>query len=69
MVHKALPFYLLGLFSLLGAGLSMLLTETAGEKLPETVEEAEQFGLNQKFPHIPFLVEKRKGERAAAMED
>ena len=50
-----LPFFILGLGSLLGAFLSLLLPETADVDLPDTLEEAEQFGRGQKFFHFPFM--------------
>ena len=41
----------------------MFLPETAEEKLPQTVEEAEDFGMGQPLLTIPFLLRrKRKAE-------
>jgi hypothetical protein len=36
------------------------LPETCNERLPETLEEAENFGLNQPFFLVPFLEKRRK---------
>ena len=42
---------------------SVFLPETAEEKLPQTVEEAEDFGIGQPLLTIPFLLRrKRKAE-------
>ena len=42
MVHSQLPMIVLGSSSLLGALLALLLPETAGSKLPETVEDIKE---------------------------
>jgi hypothetical protein len=41
IVDRRLPFILMGIVSLLAAILAIFLPETAGIKLPDTVEEAE----------------------------
>ena len=43
---KSAPMVLFGLFSLLGAGLTLLLPETANKHLPDTIEDVE--GANQR---------------------
>lgn len=57
-----LPFLILGLGSFLGAAFSLFLPETAGVDLPDTVEDAEQFGKGQKFWLVP-CIEKRKSKK------
>ena len=44
-LHETLPFAILAVASFAGAGISALLPETAGVALPDTVEEAEQGGM------------------------
>ena len=39
---------------------SVFLPETAEEKLPQTVEEAEDFGIGQPLLTIPLLLRMRK---------
>ena len=65
--HEALPFLILTVGSFLGAAVSALLPETAGEQLPDTVAEAEQFGAGQDFFHFPGVaaLRKRREERRA----
>ena len=53
-----MPFLLLALIGFLGAATSIFLPETAGVDLPATVEEAEQFGLEQSFFYVPMLHDK-----------
>ena len=45
-----MPFILMGIVSLLAAILAFLLPETAGIKLPDTVEEAEVLFQRNNFP-------------------
>ncbi|KAJ4432373.1 hypothetical protein ANN_20992 [Periplaneta americana] len=47
------PYFILAGLALLGAVCSLLLPETLNEKLPETLADAAQFGLNQKFWSLP----------------
>ena len=46
--------------SLLGAFASIFLPETSQRELPDTVDEAEHFGEDQKFFEVPFLEMRRK---------
>ena len=48
-VNVALPYVFIGGLALLGTLASMFLPETLNHKLPETVDEAQDFGKNQKF--------------------
>ena len=50
-----MPFILLGLGASAGALVSIFIPETAYEELPDTVEEAEEFGQGQKLFVFPGL--------------
>ena len=45
----------LGGLSVLGGFMCLLLPETASENLPESVADAELFGQDQPFHHVPVL--------------
>lgn len=47
------PFMIMGFILLFGAVASLFLPETLYEKLPETLQEAQQFGANQSFWFLP----------------
>lgn len=55
-----IPFYILGVSGIVAAGVAVTFPETAGEKLPETAEEAEQFGKGQPLFTIPFLTRRKR---------
>ena len=59
-VWEPLPFLLLAFGGLLAASASVFLPETAGIDLPNTIKEAESFGVDQSFFYIPILHEKLK---------
>ena len=59
-LNHAIPFYILGVGGMVSGVLSVFLPETAEEKLPQTVEEAEDFGIDQSLLTIPFLRRCRK---------
>jgi len=50
-----LPFYILASLSFAGAVVCLLLPETAGVELPDTVEEAEALHRDTVFFHVPCL--------------
>lgn len=52
---ESLPFVILALGSLLGAMTALFLPETAGVDLPDTIEEAEDFGKHHTFFYVPIL--------------
>ena len=58
----AIPFYILGAGGVVAGVVSVFLPETAGEGLPETVEEAEHFGVGQPLLTIPFLMRRKKAD-------
>ena len=59
-LYKPLPFYLLCLGGILAAAALINLPETCDERLPETLAEAEDFGLGQSFFLVPFMERRRK---------
>ncbi|GIY74833.1 organic cation transporter 1 [Caerostris darwini] len=46
---KAIPFIIIGLFGILAGILASFLPETLNENLPQSISDAEKFGLEQKF--------------------
>lgn len=53
--YSTLPYLVLGGLSVLGGLVCLLLPETAGENLPESVAEAEKFGSRQSFFFMPCI--------------
>lgn len=62
VIDPRLPFVILASGSFLGASISLFLPETAGVDLPDTAQEAEQFGKGQKFLLLP-CIEERKAKK------
>uniref|UniRef100_A0A1A9VVB9 Major facilitator superfamily (MFS) profile domain-containing protein n=1 Tax=Glossina austeni TaxID=7395 RepID=A0A1A9VVB9_GLOAU len=56
------PYYILGTLFLLGAIGAAFLPETLHKKLPDTMEEARQFGKQEKFFSLPKAPLKVKGD-------
>jgi len=56
---RPLPLLLLTIGGFIAAGTLLLLPETAGVNLPETVEEAEEFGAHQPIFLFPFQEKKK----------
>lgn len=54
-VSPSLPLILLGLIGIFGGILVLLLPETSGHALPQTLDDGEQFGRDQKFFSFPCL--------------
>ena len=63
MLAPSLPFVLAGVLSLLGALVSINLPETADAALPNTLEEAEDFGRDFDFFHPPAAIMRRREAR------
>ena len=61
-----MPFYILGGGGIIGSFAILSMPETADEKLPDTVEEAEEFGRGQKMFPMPIL--KGRSQKVAPME-
>lgn len=58
--NPAIPFYIFGIGGVLGALCLPWMPETADEKLPDTVEQAEEFGKGQTLFPIPILNRRKK---------
>lgn len=54
-INAMLPLLILGLLGILGGLLSLLLPETLDQELPQTLEDGENFGRNQKFWDMPCI--------------
>ena len=67
-IYKPLPFYLLCCGGALAGAALINLPETCDERLPETLSEAEDFGLGQKFFLVPFLERRRKRKKQLETE-
>lgn len=52
-IHLTLPLIILGVIGIFGGILCLFLPETLNEELPQTLEDGEKFGLNQRFWEIP----------------
>jgi len=52
--QRALSLLILGTISILAGFLSLSLKETLGEDLPNTLQEAENFGIHQSFWNCPI---------------
>uniref|UniRef100_A0A7G3AZI8 Putative synaptic vesicle transporter svop n=1 Tax=Lutzomyia longipalpis TaxID=7200 RepID=A0A7G3AZI8_LUTLO len=66
------PFIIMGLLLLIGAPASLFLPETLHEKMPETLQEAQEFGANQPFwfyPRAPSKDSKSECEENAKTDD
>ena len=55
MASAESPFIILTVIGFVSSLLPLLLPETAEETLPDTIEEANNFGQNQGFFDIPIL--------------
>lgn len=55
VVSPILPLLILGFCGMAGGLLTLLLPETLGEQLPQSLDDGEQFGLNQKMCHFPCI--------------
>ncbi len=54
-MHPALPFYILSALGVVCAVVAVNLSETADEKLANTLEEGEAFGKGQPFFFMPVM--------------
>lgn len=55
VVSPILPLLILGFSGIAGGFSILLLPETLGEQLPQSLDDGEQFGLNQKMWHFPCI--------------
>lgn len=63
------PYAILASSSLLCGGLALLLPETTGVDLPATVAEAEAFGRDEGFFHIPWIEERKRRKKRKLVGD
>ncbi len=54
-LNASLPLWILGFFGLFGGGLALFLPETLGKDLPQTLDDGERFGSDQKFFDFPCI--------------
>lgn len=59
-ISVVLPLIILGILGVLGGLLCLLLPETMDQDLPKTLQDGENFGLNQKFWDFPCLDKKKE---------
>ncbi|XP_015172217.1 PREDICTED: organic cation transporter protein isoform X2 [Polistes dominula] len=68
IISSILPLLLLGIFGILGGLLTLFLPETLDKDLPQTLEDGENFGLNQKMWDVPCFSKKSKEKEPPAPE-
>ncbi|KAG7213591.1 hypothetical protein KM043_002845 [Ampulex compressa] len=64
VVSSVLPLLLLGIFGILGGVLTLFLPETLDRDLPQTLQDGEDFGRDQKLWDIPCITRKSADEEA-----
>lgn len=52
-IHLSLPLIILGIIGIIGGFLCLFLPETLNKELPQSLDDGEQFGLNQSFWEFP----------------
>ena len=60
-MYPSVPVLVYGGLCLLAIFIAILLPETADEELPQTIEEANSFGIHQTYLHC-IICPQRKGE-------
>ncbi|KAI4496537.1 hypothetical protein M0804_000347 [Polistes exclamans] len=68
IISSILPLLLLGIFGILGGLLTLFLPETLDKDLPQTLEDGENFGLNQKMWDVPCFSKKSQEKESPAPE-
>lgn len=53
-IHVTLPLIILGIVSIVGGFLCLFLPETLDKELPQSLEDGEAFGLDQRFWEFPW---------------
>lgn len=54
-INLALPLWILGILGIFGGSLALFLPETLGKTLPQTLDDGNEFGLDQKFLDVPCI--------------
>lgn len=62
-IQQSLPLIILGIMGVVGGCLSLFLPETLDKELPQTLQDGEEFGKDQKFFEFPCI-----GKKAAQQE-
>ncbi|KAL2740573.1 organic cation transporter protein [Vespula squamosa] len=68
IISSILPLLLLGIFGIIGGLLTLFLPETLDKDLPQTLEDGENFGLNQKMWDVPCFSKKLQDKESPAPE-
>lgn len=55
IINPSLPLWILGFFGVFGGTLALFLPETLGKDLPNTLNDGEIFGLDQRFFDFPCI--------------
>lgn len=67
-IFSPLPEIILGLLSLLGAGLCLLLPETLHRSLPASLEDGENFGKNEHWYTFSFMEKRTESVAKLALD-
>ncbi|XP_037094065.1 organic cation transporter protein-like [Pollicipes pollicipes] len=65
---QVLPMSIFGVLSLIAGLVTLLLPETYGQNLPDSIEEAESFGRDQTICFVPCLISRRKAQGSASAQ-
>ncbi|XP_055606825.1 organic cation transporter protein-like [Uranotaenia lowii] len=68
-ISVSLPLIVLGVLGIIGGLLSLLLPETLGHDLPQTLADGEEFGRGQKIWDFPCLTKKIDGDDDDRIDD
>lgn len=68
-VQVQLPLLIFGAISSLGAIITLFLPETSGENLPNTIEDANQFGQDQRFGYCVVCTKTKESQQLAAQTE
>ncbi|XP_037954905.1 organic cation transporter protein [Teleopsis dalmanni] len=67
--YKPLPSIFISIILFFGAGLCLALPETLHKKLPETLKDGEQFGINEKWYYFPCFDRKNRLQKNQKISD
>lgn len=62
VIYISLPLLVLGILGIFGGFLTLLLPETLDKDLPQTLQDGENFGTDQKMWDMPCVSKKSKGD-------